>query len=197
VCAAAGTTAEPGRYCYGSAGFTARPGGRSLRTCSPTTYDDRIWQFVYYLGQEQCYYEQFYDSYRDAPIFAIPGNHDGMISPSLKQKTLQGSLDNFCTEAPTHNPDAQGHARTTMTQPGVYFELDAPFVKIIGLYSNISEGTTSGVISGNKVGNAQLTFLRQQLEATAKAGSHGDHRASRCIIRRSPAPASTHLAPAF
>jgi Calcineurin-like phosphoesterase len=152
---------------------------------------------VYYLGQEQYYYEQFYDPYRDydAPIFAIPGNHDGMISPSLKQKTLQGFLDNFCTEAPTHNPDAQGHARTTMTQPGVYFELDAPFVKIIGLYSNISEGTTSGVISGSKVGNAQLTFLRQRLQATAKARSHGDHRALLIAVHHPPFTGSSQHAP--
>lgn len=36
---------------------------------------------VYYFGQEQYYFEQFYDPYRDynAPIFAIPGNHDGAI----------------------------------------------------------------------------------------------------------------------
>jgi hypothetical protein len=161
------------------------------------TFFYHLGDVVYYLGQEQYYYEQFYDPYRDydAPIFAIPGNHDGMISPSLKQKTLQGFLDNFCTEAPTHNPDAQGHARTTMTQPGVYFELDAPFVKIIGLYSNISEGTTSGVISGSKVGNAQLTFLRQQLQASAKARSHGDHRALLIAVHHPPFTGSSKHAP--
>ena len=27
-----------------------------------------------------------------------------------------------------------------MTQPGVYFTLDAPFVSIIGLYTNVLEG---------------------------------------------------------
>ena len=32
-----------------------------------------------------------------------------------------------------------------MTQPGVYFILDAPFVSIIGLYTNVLEGP--GVIS--------------------------------------------------
>ena len=32
-----------------------------------------------------------------------------------------------------------------MTQPGVYFTLDAPFVSIIGLYTNVLEGP--GVIS--------------------------------------------------
>ena len=27
-----------------------------------------------------------------------------------------------------------------MTQPGVYFTLDAPFVSIIGLYTNVLDG---------------------------------------------------------
>jgi hypothetical protein len=130
---------------------------------------------VYYLGQEQYYYDQFYDPYRnyDAPIFAIPGNHDGMVSPSLKQTSLAGFLENFCTTKPGPAPEEQQFARTTMTQPGVYFTLDAPFVKIIGLYSNTSEGGTQGVISGKVVGNAQLTFLQQQLTAAAAARKSG------------------------
>src|SRR5215472_8441449 len=80
---------------------------------------------VYYLGQARYYYDQFYDPYRDynVPILGIPGNHDGMTSPSLGNKTLQGFLDNFCTPRTSKNPEAQGIARTTMTQPGVYFTL--------------------------------------------------------------------------
>lgn len=131
---------------------------------------------VYYLGQERYYYDQFYDPYRnyDAPIFAIPGNHDGMISPSLKQKTLAGFLENFCTVQPTKNAEAQQFARTTMTQPGVYFTLDLmPFAKIVGLYSNTSEGGSQGVISGKVAGTAQLTFLQQQLQAAADARKNG------------------------
>jgi hypothetical protein len=152
---------------------------------------------VYYLGQELYYYEQFYDPYRDydGPILGIPGNHDGMVSPSLKQKTLQGFLDNFCTKTPTHNPDAQGHARTTMIQPGVYFTFDAPFVKIIGLYSNISEGTTSGVLSGKKIGDAQLTFLQQQLKAAAQQRSKGDNRALLIAVHHPPFTGSSKHAP--
>jgi Calcineurin-like phosphoesterase len=125
---------------------------------------------VYYFGQEQYYFEQFYDPYRDynAPIFAIPGNHDGAVYKGETAKTLDAFLSNFCTSAPTHNPDSQGAVRTTMDQPGVYFTLNAPFVKFIGLYSNTSEGSTEGVIANSKVGTAQLTFLKQQL-ATAKA----------------------------
>jgi hypothetical protein len=111
---------------------------------------------VYYFGQDQYYFEQFYDPYRDynAPIFAIPGNHDGALFEGEPQKSLAGFLANFCTSQPTQSADSQGAVRTTMDQPGVYFTLNAPFVKFIGLYSNTSEGGTEGVISGPKVGNA-------------------------------------------
>ena len=36
---------------------------------------------VYYFGEGRYYYDQFYEPFRayDRPIFAIPGNHDGMI----------------------------------------------------------------------------------------------------------------------
>ena len=36
---------------------------------------------IYNFGEAQYYYDQFYDPYRayDRPIFAIPGNHDGMV----------------------------------------------------------------------------------------------------------------------
>jgi hypothetical protein len=125
---------------------------------------------VYYFGQEQYYFEQFYDPYRDynAPIFAIPGNHDGALYKGETVKSLDAFLGNFCTSQPTRNPDSQGAVRTTMDQPGVYFTLNAPFVKFIGLYSNTSEGDTEGVIANSKVGDVQLNFLKQQL-AAAKA----------------------------
>ena len=152
---------------------------------------------VYYLGQERYYYDQYYDPYRDydAPIFAIPGNHDGMVSPSLPQKTLEGFVQNFCTQAPGHNSEAQGFARTTMTQPGVYFTLNAPFVKVIGLYSNISEGATEGVISGGVVGTAQLTFLQQQLKAASQERSSGNRRALVIAVHHPPFTGSQDHAP--
>jgi hypothetical protein len=52
-----------------------------------------------------------------------------------------------------------------MTQPGVYFTLDAPYVSIIGLYSNVLDGP--GVISsqGKKfpLDDNQLDFLKSEL----------------------------------
>ncbi len=134
---------------------------------------------VYYFGQEQYYFEQFYDPYRDynAPIFAIPGNHDGALFKGETAGTLSAFLSNFCDTAPNHSPDSQGAVRTTMDQPGVYFTLNAPLVKFIGLYSNTGEGSTEGTISGPKVGNAQLTFLQQQLAAAKAERDAGNVRA--------------------
>src|SRR5580700_5939747 len=123
---------------------------------------------VYYFGQERYYYDQFYDPYRDyaGPIFAIPGNHDGVL---FKSEPVAFSLapfyENFCSKAPTNDPSAKGFARTTMTQPGVYFTLDAPFLKVIGLYSNTGEST--GIISDATTGTAQMQFLQSQLAAAA------------------------------
>ena len=134
---------------------------------------------VYYFGQEQYYFEQFYDPYRNynAPIFAIPGNHDGAVYKDEAAKSLDAFIANFCTSQPSRTPDSQGAVRTTMDQPGVYFTLNAPFVKFIGLYSNTSEGSTEGVIANSKVGNVQLNFLKQQLGAAKAERDKGQRRA--------------------
>jgi hypothetical protein len=123
---------------------------------------------VYYFGQEQYYPEQFYDPYRNynAPIFAIPGNHDGVLYDNEPVDfSLQPFWNNFCTATP--GMGAPSFARTTMTQPGVYFVLTAPFAWIIGLYSNTSE--TAGVLSDANIGSDQVTFLTAQLQAALAA----------------------------
>jgi hypothetical protein len=127
---------------------------------------------VYNFGEAQYYYDQFYEPFRayDRPIFAIPGNHDGMVfgssSSAPQVPTLAAFLSNFCAGAPDPSPDAPTIARSVMTQPAVYFTLDAPFVSIIGLYSNVLD-TGGGIISsqGNKfpLVDDQLTFLTAEL----------------------------------
>jgi hypothetical protein len=134
---------------------------------------------VYNFGEDQYYYDQFYEPFRnyDRPIFAIPGNHDGMVfgpdTSAPQAPTLQGFQTNFCAPAPGRSPDEGTLVRTTMDQPGVYFTLDAPFVSVVGLYTNVLEGP--GVISTQNgkypalQGDHQLDWLKTELKRLAPA----------------------------
>ncbi|MDQ1459975.1 MAG: hypothetical protein QOI08_1459 [Actinomycetota bacterium] len=139
---------------------------------------------VYNFGEGQYYYDQFYEPFRayDRPIFAIPGNHDGMVFGAEKDlpqtPTLTAFLRNFCCDTPVPSPDAGTLVRSTMDQPGIYFTLDAPFVSIIGLYTNVLEGP--GVISSQAgkyptlAGDHQLDFLKAELQRLAPARKAGE-----------------------
>jgi hypothetical protein len=117
---------------------------------------------VYFNGQSELYGAQFYEPYQyyPAPIFAIPGNHDGDTrvrsgdTPD-SEPSLFGFTENFCAPQP-HQISAY---RATMTQPYVYWTLDAPLISIIGLYSNV-EGTLDARSTFE-----QQRWLEQQLNA--------------------------------
>jgi hypothetical protein len=137
---------------------------------------------VYYFGEATYYYDQFYEPYREypAPILAIAGNHDGVVYSSDPEPTLSAFLRNFCAPSPAPSPDSGGLVRTTVTQPGVYFTLEAPFVRILGIYSNVLEdpGVISGENGANKVlDNRQVTFL-----STALARAKSDNFTGALII---------------
>ena len=104
---------------------------------------------VYNFGEASYYYDQFYEPYRNfpAPIFAIPGNHDSFILPNTPsgQEPLTTFMRQFCNPQLAVTPEAGSLHRTSMMQPGVYFTVDAPYVRIIGLFSNALEDP--GVIS--------------------------------------------------
>jgi hypothetical protein len=126
---------------------------------------------IYSFGEAQYFYDQFYEPYRDypAPIFALAGNHDGMVSPLSSTPSLKAFLENFCTagQDPHRTPEAGGLARTAQIQPGVYFTLEAPFVRLLGLYSNCLEDP--GVISDQGtmypyLGKTQIDFLQAALQ---------------------------------
>jgi len=114
---------------------------------------------VYYFGEAAYYYDQFYEPYRNypAPIVAIPGNHDGLVYANESATTLQAFLTNFCAATPIRTADAGGLDRTAMIQPAVYFTFEAPFVRILGLYSNVLEDP--GVISAQAGTSGQNTVL--------------------------------------
>ncbi len=124
---------------------------------------------VYYFGESTYYYDQFYEPYRNypAPIFAVAGNHDGVVYPNDPAPTLDAFLRNFCAATAGQSPDSGNLLRTTMIQPGVYFTLEAPFVRILSLYSNVLEDP--GVISGENgqntvLDNRQIAFLTATLK---------------------------------
>jgi Calcineurin-like phosphoesterase len=123
---------------------------------------------VYYFGEGTYYYDQFYEPFRNypAPIVAIPGNHDGVVYPNDPAPTLDAFLRNFCTASPAPSPDSGGLLRTTISEPGVYFTFDAPFVRILGLYSNVLEdpGVISSQGSTNSLDDRQIAFLTVALK---------------------------------
>jgi acid phosphatase type 7 len=121
---------------------------------------------VYFNGERASYQQQFYEAYQNypAPIFAIPGNHDGDVPAG--DTPLQGFMENFCSAQPTHSPFAGESMRTTMVQPNCYWALLTPLARIIGLNSNVP-----GRLDRNTT--RQFDWLVDQLKRSA---------ADRCVI---------------
>jgi Calcineurin-like phosphoesterase len=118
---------------------------------------------IYSFGEAKYYYDQFYEPYRDypAPIIALAGNHDGMVAPGSGATTLAAFLENFCASDFEVTSEAGGLSRTAQIQPGVFFSFEAPFVRILALYTNTLEDP--GVISNSTIGDSQLTYLKAAL----------------------------------
>lgn len=117
---------------------------------------------IYYNGQEKLYKQEFYEPYQYYPalIFAIPGNHDGDTrvyqgDPPDSEPSLYGFFQNFSAQTPEHVTPY----RMSMTQPYCYWTLQAPFVTIVGLYSNV-EGSLDA-----RGRNDQQSYLEQQMSA--------------------------------
>jgi uncharacterized protein YukJ len=140
---------------------------------------------VYYYGEQEYYYDQFYEPYKQypAPIFAIPGNHDG-ITYSAQMVSLAPFINAFCDAHPSSWQGSGGVARTTMNQPGVYFQLDAPFVSIIGLYSNCDE-------SFGYLDQQQKLFLQDALQALKPKRDSGQVSAVLIAVHHPPLSFST------
>jgi predicted phosphodiesterase len=117
---------------------------------------------VYYFGQASEYYPQFYEPYAkyQAPIFAIPGNHDGDVPPGDTTPSLNAFVSNFCAKKRQVVPDSIEVDRPAMVQPNVYFTLEAPFATIIGLYSNVPEG---GVFD-----DSQIKWFKDEMRKAPK-----------------------------
>ena len=82
--------------------------------------------------------------------------------------------------AAAQSPDSGGLLRTTMIQPGVYFTLEAPFLRILGVYSNVLEDP--GVISGENGTNTVLDDRQIAFLTTALTRTKTDNFAGAIII---------------
>lgn len=148
---------------------------------------------VYEFGQADCYYGQFYEPFcmYNAPIFAIPGNHDGMVW-SDTPPSLAAFLDNFCSPVVEHAENASSLHRTKMNQPGVFFTLEAPFASIVGLYSNTPDkgagviSTPDPVSQSSAVGQSQKNFLIREIKRLADAKAAGNGKAFILAIHHPP-----------
>ncbi len=144
------------------------------------TFFFHLGDVIYSFGEAQYYYDQFYEPYRDypAPIIAIAGNHDGMVAPGSTATTLTAFLENFCAAEFEVAPEAGGLSRTAQIQPGVFFTLEAPFMRILTLYSNTLEDP--GVIADADIGSSQLDYLKAALGRvkSRRVQGRGDPRAS-------------------
>ena len=117
---------------------------------------------VYFNGQVEEYYRQFYEPYEfyPRPIFAVAGNHDGENLDGDGSSSLEGFMRNFCAPHVTHMPEAMDSNRTAMIQPNVYWTLTTPLFNIVGLYSNVPEG--------GEIKEPQVTWYENELKTLSK-----------------------------
>jgi calcineurin-like phosphoesterase family protein len=155
--------------------------------------------FLFHLGdviyghhKDQSYRPEFYEPYEHYPgkIIAIPGNHDREQFPNTDPTTARAFLTNFCAAKATVLPIAGSIFRQAMTQPGIFWILDAPFVDIIGLDSNGAENP--GFISGPIPGSSQKKWLVSTLKAIAKRRNKGTRKGLIIATHHPPFSAAGH-----
>ena len=106
-------------------------------------------------------------------IVAIPGNHDCQPDdpsdgPGDPNKTpLDGWVQNFMANDPSQpGTNKTGTSRTQMDLPNVYWTFTTPFATIIGLFSNVGEGT--------KFIKDQIDWFQKELTAADESCSDSD-----------------------
>jgi len=147
----------------------ARQMEHDLESAEPTSrpaFFYHLGDVVYFFGEAQEYFPQFYEPYSmyAAPIFAIPGNHDGDLSRGMETQgvpSLAAFVDTFCAPIAHHTRDALDDPRHAMTQPNVYWTLETPLITIIGLYTNVPDG--------GRLDDDQIMWLEGELTAAPPA----------------------------
>jgi hypothetical protein len=146
---------------------------------------------IYYDNTDAGYHAQFYSPYKRYPgkIIAIPGNHDGELfkfdgTPTGQKVTLAAFQKNFCQPKPGVPPGAGSIYRQMVSQPGVYWRLDSPFLDVLGLYSNVGE--TTGFISDPQIGTSQKDWLIATIKSIVKTRAVGPRKAFILAVHHPP-----------
>lgn len=108
-------------------------------------------------------------------ILGIPGNHDGEVRDERDHPSLVAFMENFCQPAGSNPPMADSFGATMPNQPGSYWWLDAPFLDLIGLYSNAAEDF--GILGVDENDTHQQDWLIQTLAAIAENRNRGERKA--------------------
>lgn len=151
----------------------------------------------YFDNTDRGYQEQFYVPYKHYPgkIIAIPGNHDGEIfkydGSSVGQKTTLEAFTRNFLQPKAAVPTAAGSIyRQMVSQPGVYWTLNAPLVDIVGLYSNVAEGP--GFIAAPAIGNKQKEWLQKTLTTIQQGRAAGTRKALILAVHHPPFSDGSH-----
>lgn len=149
----------------------------------------------YYDNTDKGYHAQFYTPYKNYPgkIIAIPGNHDGELfkwdgSSSGQVTTLAAFQKNFCQLTAGVPPAAGTIFREMISQPAVYWVLNAPFIDIVGLYSNVAENP--GYISAPQIGTTQKDWLLRTLSLIQASRKNGPRKSLAIAVHHPPIAAA-------
>src|SRR5262252_7882931 len=152
--------------------------------------------FLFHLGDvnyfdttPSSWQQQFFEPFAayQNKIIAIPGNHDCEVKLSQQHSTLEAFMENFCQPQPIVPPAARNvyPARQMPAQPGVFWRLDAPFVQIIGLCSNVGEN--GGALRGTDVGDDMYKwFEKTLLQVAQKQKDAGEQRQALIVAVHHP-----------
>ncbi|MDE3213152.1 MAG: metallophosphoesterase [Bacteroidota bacterium] len=156
---------------------------------------------IYYDNTDKGYLQQFYTPYKHYPgkIIAIPGNHDGETvkydqpgEPSTGPgKSLDAFQQNFCQDKTGVPPAAKTIYREMISQPAVYWYLNAPFVDIVSLYSNVADGP-GYIADDNVIGAGQKDWLTETLKTITAQRKKGQRKALIIAVHHPPFSGGGH-----
>ncbi|WP_148595011.1 hypothetical protein [Aquisphaera giovannonii] len=94
-------------------------------------------------------------------------------------------MKNFCPPHATIPPAASPVVRQMSAQPGVYWWLKAPFLDLVGLYSNCGEGP--GVLRGKVPGDHRYDWFKGKVLPEIAAGRNRGPRKALVVAIHRPA----------